>query len=40
MVTDDLEQARRVADHVIFLWLGELVEQVLLTGSSTSQNRH
>jgi phosphate transport system ATP-binding protein len=27
MVTHDLAQARRVADHVIFLWLGELVEQ-------------
>jgi phosphate transport system ATP-binding protein len=27
MVTHDLAQARRLADHVIFLWLGELVEQ-------------
>jgi len=27
VVTHDLAQARRLADHVIFLWLGELVEQ-------------
>lgn len=27
MVTHDLLQARRVADHVIFLWMGELVEE-------------
>jgi phosphate transport system ATP-binding protein len=27
LVTHDLAQARRLADHVIFLWLGELVEQ-------------
>jgi phosphate transport system ATP-binding protein len=27
MVTHDLLQARRLADHVIFLWMGELVEQ-------------
>lgn len=27
MVTHDLAQARRVADHVVFLWLGELVEK-------------
>jgi phosphate transport system ATP-binding protein len=27
MVTHDLAQARRLADYVIFLWLGELVEQ-------------
>ena len=27
MVTHDLAQARRLADDVIFLWLGELVEQ-------------
>ena len=27
MVTHDLAQARRVADYIIFLWLGELVEQ-------------
>jgi phosphate transport system ATP-binding protein len=26
MVTHDLAQARRLADHVVFLWLGELVE--------------
>ncbi len=25
-VTHDLAQARRLADHVVFLWLGELVE--------------
>jgi phosphate transport system ATP-binding protein len=27
MVTHDLDQAQRLADHVIFLWLGEMVEQ-------------
>ncbi len=27
MVTHDLAQARRVADYVIFMWLGEVVEQ-------------
>ena len=27
MVTHDIEQARRLADHVMFMWLGELVEQ-------------
>lgn len=27
MVTHDIEQARRLADYVIFMWLGELVEQ-------------
>jgi phosphate transport system ATP-binding protein len=27
MVTHDLAQARRLADHVILLWLGELIEQ-------------
>ncbi len=26
LVTHDIEQARRLADHVIFMWLGELVE--------------
>jgi phosphate transport system ATP-binding protein len=26
VVTHLLRQARRLADHVIFLWLGELVE--------------
>jgi phosphate transport system ATP-binding protein len=26
-VTHDLAQARRLADQVIFLWLGEIVEQ-------------
>lgn len=26
MVTHDIEQARRLADYVIFMWLGELVE--------------
>ena len=30
VVTHSLQQARRLADHVIFLWMGELVE----TGSS------
>jgi phosphate transport system ATP-binding protein len=27
MVTHDIEQARRLADYVAFMWLGELVEQ-------------
>ena len=27
MVTHDLAQARRMADHVILLWLGDLIEQ-------------
>jgi phosphate transport system ATP-binding protein len=27
MVTHDLAQARRLADHVILLWLGEMIEQ-------------
>lgn len=27
LVTHDIDQARRLADHVIFMWLGELVEQ-------------
>lgn len=27
MVTHDLAQARRLADHVILLWLGDLIEQ-------------
>ena len=27
MVTHDLAQARRLADHVVLLWLGEVVEQ-------------
>lgn len=26
LVTHDIDQARRLADHVIFMWLGELVE--------------
>jgi phosphate transport system ATP-binding protein len=26
MVTHDIDQARRVADYVAFMWLGELVE--------------
>jgi phosphate transport system ATP-binding protein len=26
MVTHNLEQARRLADYVVFMWLGELVE--------------
>ncbi|HSR29691.1 MAG TPA: phosphate ABC transporter ATP-binding protein, partial [Anaerolineae bacterium] len=26
MVTHSLQQARRLADHAIFLWMGELVE--------------
>lgn len=26
MVTHDIDQARRLADHVAFMWLGELVE--------------
>lgn len=31
MVTHDIEQARRLADYVLFMWLGELVEQALAT---------
>jgi phosphate transport system ATP-binding protein len=27
IVTHDLDQAKRLADHVVFLWLGEVVEQ-------------
>ncbi len=27
MVTHDIEQARRLADYVLFMWLGEVVEQ-------------
>ncbi len=27
MVTHDIEQARRLADYVLFMWMGELVEQ-------------
>ncbi len=27
LVTHDLDQARRLADYVIFLWLGEVIEQ-------------
>ncbi len=27
MVTHDLDQAQRLADHIIFLWLGEVIEQ-------------
>jgi phosphate transport system ATP-binding protein len=27
MVTHDIEQARRLADYVLFMWLGELVEK-------------
>jgi phosphate transport system ATP-binding protein len=27
MVTHDIDQARRIADHVVFMWLGELIEQ-------------
>jgi len=27
MVTHDIDQARRLADDVIFMWLGELIEQ-------------
>jgi phosphate transport system ATP-binding protein len=27
MVTHDIEQARRLADYVLFMWLGQLVEQ-------------
>jgi phosphate transport system ATP-binding protein len=27
MVTHDIEQARRLADYVLFMWLGELIEQ-------------
>ncbi|NJL06594.1 MAG: phosphate ABC transporter ATP-binding protein [Chloroflexaceae bacterium] len=26
MVTHDLDQARRIADYVVFLWLGEVIE--------------
>ncbi|MBK8047273.1 MAG: phosphate ABC transporter ATP-binding protein [Anaerolineales bacterium] len=26
MVTHDIDQAKRLADHVVFMWLGELVE--------------
>ena len=26
MVTHDLHQAKRVADHVVFLYLGEMIE--------------
>ncbi|MCB0203091.1 MAG: phosphate ABC transporter ATP-binding protein, partial [Anaerolineae bacterium] len=26
LVTHDIDQARRLADHVIFMWLGEVVE--------------
>lgn len=26
LVTHDIDQARRLADHVVFLWLGEVVE--------------
>lgn len=26
IVTHDIDQARRLADHVVFMWLGELVE--------------
>lgn len=26
MVTHDIDRARRLADHVIFMWVGELVE--------------
>ncbi len=29
MVTHDLAQARRLADHVVLLWLGEVIEQGL-----------
>ena len=27
MVTHDIEQARRLADYVLFMWLGELIEK-------------
>lgn len=27
MVTHDIDQAKRVADHVVFMWLGELIEK-------------
>ena len=27
MVTHDIEQAKRLADYVVFMWLGEVVEQ-------------
>lgn len=39
MVTHDIDQARRLADHVLFMWLGELIEH----GSAAqffSQPRH
>ncbi|HMQ54607.1 MAG TPA: phosphate ABC transporter ATP-binding protein, partial [Anaerolineae bacterium] len=26
MVTHDIDQARRLADYVVFMWLGELIE--------------
>src|SRR5690606_27860342 len=26
MVTHDIDQARRIADHVIFMWMGSLIE--------------
>ena len=26
VVTHNLDQARRLADHVVFMWLGELIE--------------
>lgn len=26
MVTHDIDQARRLADYVVFMWLGEVVE--------------
>ena len=31
MVTHDIEQARRLADYVLFMWLGELVEKAPAT---------
>ena len=31
MVTHDIEQARRLADYVLFMWLGELIEQAPAT---------
>jgi phosphate transport system ATP-binding protein len=31
VVTHSLQQARRLADHIVFLWMGELVE----SGTST-----
>jgi phosphate transport system ATP-binding protein len=27
MVTHDIDQARRLADYVVFMWMGELIEQ-------------